>query len=63
MKPAPTQKISYAYALLQPRNNVMSTIPACPQCGSEYAYADGEMYICPEWLRMGEKRGGCAYSR
>ena len=26
----------------------MSTIPACPQCGSEYAYADGEMYICPE---------------
>jgi protein PhnA len=26
----------------------MSTIPACPKCGSEYAYEDGDMYICPE---------------
>ncbi len=26
----------------------MSTIPACPKCGSEYAYEDGEHYICPE---------------
>ena len=23
-------------------------LPACPQCKSEYTYADGEMYVCPE---------------
>ena len=27
---------------------IMSTIPACPKCGSEYAYEDGALYICPE---------------
>ena len=26
----------------------MSTLPNCPQCGSEYTYEDGTMYICPE---------------
>lgn len=26
----------------------MSEVPACPKCKSEYAYADGSMYICPE---------------
>lgn len=26
----------------------MSDLPACPQCGSEYTYADGAMYVCPE---------------
>lgn len=26
----------------------MSTIPKCPQCGSEYAYADGSLFVCPE---------------
>ncbi len=26
----------------------MSTLPNCPNCGSAYTYADGEMYICPE---------------
>ncbi len=26
----------------------MNTIPACPKCGSEYAYEDGDLYICPE---------------
>ncbi|WP_310448020.1 zinc ribbon domain-containing protein YjdM [Thiobacillus sp.] len=26
----------------------MSGIPKCPQCGSEYAYEDGAMYVCPE---------------
>jgi protein PhnA len=26
----------------------MITIPACPKCGSEYAYEDAQMYICPE---------------
>ncbi len=26
----------------------MSTLPKCPQCGSEYTYEDGNMYVCPE---------------
>ena len=26
----------------------MSTLPPCPACQSEFTYADGEQYICPE---------------
>ena len=26
----------------------MSTLPKCPQCGSEYTYEDGDNYVCPE---------------
>ena len=26
----------------------MSTLPPCPQCNSEFTYADGELLICPE---------------
>ena len=26
----------------------MSALPACPQCGSEFTYEDGAMYVCPE---------------
>ncbi|MEQ1593275.1 MAG: zinc ribbon domain-containing protein YjdM [Thiobacillaceae bacterium] len=26
----------------------MSGLPACPKCGSEYAYEDGAMLVCPE---------------
>ena len=26
----------------------MSQVPACPQCQSAYAYADGEQFVCPE---------------
>jgi protein PhnA len=26
----------------------MSTLPPCPQCKSEYAYADSTNYVCPE---------------
>ncbi|RTL54171.1 MAG: alkylphosphonate utilization protein [Rhodocyclaceae bacterium] len=26
----------------------MSTLPPCPQCGSEFTYEDGNTYICPE---------------
>ena len=26
----------------------MSNLPKCPQCGSEYTYEDGAMYVCPE---------------
>lgn len=26
----------------------MTSLPKCPQCGSEFTYEDGEMYVCPE---------------
>jgi len=26
----------------------MSDLPKCPQCGSEYTYEDGSLYVCPE---------------
>ena len=26
----------------------MSTLPNCPECGSEYTYEDGALYVCPE---------------
>ena len=26
----------------------MSAYPNCPECGSEYTYEDGGLYICPE---------------
>jgi len=26
----------------------MSTLPACPNCGSDLTYEDGQTYICPE---------------
>ncbi|MEW6562214.1 MAG: zinc ribbon domain-containing protein YjdM [Pseudomonadota bacterium] len=26
----------------------MSSLPKCPQCGSEYTYEDGSNYVCPE---------------
>lgn len=26
----------------------MSVLPQCPKCSSEYVYADGAMFVCPE---------------
>lgn len=26
----------------------MTDLPKCPECGSEYTYEDGSMYVCPE---------------
>jgi len=26
----------------------MEALPKCPECGSEYTYEDGELYVCPE---------------
>ena len=26
----------------------MSDFPKCPECGSEYTYEDGELFVCPE---------------
>jgi protein PhnA len=33
----------------------MSSFPKCPQCGSEYTYEDGIMYVCPECAHEWEK--------
>jgi protein PhnA len=36
----------------------MSGLPNCPECGSEYTYEDGLMFVCPEcaheWSRAGD---------
>ncbi|MFT7880747.1 MAG: zinc ribbon domain-containing protein YjdM [Sulfurimonas sp.] len=26
----------------------MEELPNCPECGSQYTYEDGELYVCPE---------------
>lgn len=26
----------------------MKIIPSCPECGSDYTYEDGSLFICPE---------------
>ena len=26
----------------------MNDIPKCPQCGSEYTYFDGSLFVCPD---------------
>lgn len=37
----------------------MANLPNCPQCGSEYTYEDGVIYVCPEcaheWPIVGEE--------
>ncbi len=38
----------------------MSTLPACPQCNSEYTYEDGDMYICPECAHEWDKNASVA---
>ncbi len=36
----------------------MSTMPACPECGSTFTYHDGTLFVCPEcgheWSGSGE---------
>jgi protein PhnA len=29
-------------------DKLMSNLPPCPKCNSEYTYEDGELLICPE---------------
>ena len=40
----------------------MSELPNCPECGSEYTYEDGELFICPEcgheWGKEEASAGG-----
>jgi len=35
--------------------DLMSNLPKCPQCNSEYTYEDGSLYVCPEcaheWIK------------
>lgn len=39
--------IKYNYESVK-KGEKMENLPKCPQCGSEYTYEDGNMYICPE---------------
>ena len=36
----------------------MSALPQCPQCSSEFAYEDGDNFVCPEcaheWAKQAE---------
>ena len=36
----------------------MSDLPKCPQCGSEFTYEDGNMYVCPECAHEWSKDAG-----
>jgi protein PhnA len=36
----------------------MSELPKCPECGSEYTYEDGNMYLCPECAHEWAKDSG-----
>ncbi len=40
----------------------MSELPNCPECGSEYTYEDGGLFICPEcgheWGKEEASEGG-----
>ena len=36
----------------------MSNLPKCPQCGSEFTYEDGNMYVCPECAHEWVKDAG-----
>ena len=38
----------------------MSGLPNCPQCGSEYTYEDGALYICPECAHEWSKEAEAA---
>lgn len=40
----------------------MSDLPKCPQCGSEYTYEDGDMYVCPECAHEWPKDSATASS-
>jgi len=37
-----------ATALPTDEDNIMSALPPCPKCNSEFTYEDGGQYVCPE---------------
>lgn len=38
----------------------MTQLPNCPQCGSEYTYEDGDLFICPECAHEWPREAGNA---
>ncbi len=38
----------------------MSSLPKCPQCGSEFTYEDGSNYVCPECAHEWSKDAAAA---
>ena len=38
----------------------MEQLPKCPECGSEYTYEDGELYVCPECAHEWSKDAAAA---
>src|SRR5690606_41816920 len=40
-----------------PRGHIMSALPNCPACNSEYTSEDGIQYVCPEGARECPKYG------
>ena len=48
--------------LTHKENFMVSTLPPCPQCQSEFVYADGPLLICPEcaheWTAGSEAASG-----
>jgi protein PhnA len=38
----------------------MSGLPKCPQCGSEYTYEDGGLFVCPECAHEWPKEAAAA---
>src|SRR5690606_8508805 len=40
-----------------PRGHIMSALPNCPACNSEYTYEDGIQYVCPECAHEWPKDG------
>lgn len=39
------------------RGDIMSALPNCPACSSEYTYEDGIQYVCPECAHEWSKDG------
>lgn len=35
----------------------MEQLPKCPECGSEYTYEEGSLYVCPECAHEWSKEG------
>jgi protein PhnA len=40
--------IIYGFLAAEPQGHLVSTLPACPKCNSEFTYEDGAMLICSE---------------
>jgi len=34
--------------LMNGENEIMSDLPNCPKCNSQYTYEDGSLFVCPE---------------